>query len=88
MLVITRGYIFSRAQDKLQAYLQLAAAGHSPIDYVRETSGLPIEDRSFLLEPESESEVYTQEETIDLRQPPQSEWEMEMYFFSCVQKGA
>lgn len=49
-------------EDKLQAYLQLAAAGHSPIDYVRETSGLPIEDRSFLLEPESESEVYTQEE--------------------------
>ncbi|CAK8998216.1 Uncharacterized protein SCF082_LOCUS5543 [Durusdinium trenchii] len=26
--------------DKLQAYLELAAAGHSPIDYVREMSGL------------------------------------------------
>lgn len=53
----------SRAKDKLQTYLQLAAAGHSPIDYVRETSGLPIEDRSFLLEPpDSESEIFTQEE--------------------------
>lgn len=50
-------------EDKLQTYLQLAAAGHSPIDYVRETSGLPIEDRSFLLEPpDSESEIFTQEE--------------------------
>lgn len=50
-------------EDKLQTYLQLAAAGHSPIDYVRETSGLPIEDRSFLLEPpDSASEIFTQEE--------------------------
>lgn len=50
-------------EDKLQTYLQLAAAGHSPIDYVRETSGLPIEDRSFMLEPpESESESFMHEE--------------------------
>ena len=32
--------------------MELAAAGHSPIDYVRESSGLPLEDRFTI--PESE----------------------------------
>jgi len=52
-------------QDKLQTYLELAAAGHSPIDYVRESSGLPLEDRFTI--PESElSESQEEEGSVEV----------------------